>query len=84
MSTAKPRKEAVVRPNYNTWQNTVYVLRGAWRRNSDRLFKILLVIFAVLILVALITLLGQLIFGDSILFRLFENKFRVIGTEKLG
>ncbi len=59
-------------------------IRRAWHQNKKRLFNVLLVIFLITIVLAILILLGQLIFGDVVLFSMLENKFRTIGTEILG
>ena len=56
---------------------------GIWRRNRDRLFRVLLVICILLVLVALAMLVTQLIFGEIPWLRLFRHTFDVIGTENL-
>lgn len=58
-------------------------VRGIWRRNRDRLFRVLLVLSVIIVILTLIALLCQLIFGDIPLFRLFEHSMDVIGTETL-
>lgn len=58
-------------------------LKGVWKRNRDRLFRVLLVLCILLVLVALAALVTQMIFGDIPWLRLFQNNFDVIGTENL-
>ena len=58
-------------------------LRGAWQRNRDVLFRVLLRVCAVVAVLALVILISQLIFGDFPLLRLFQNTFETIGTEDL-
>ena len=58
-------------------------LKGFWLRNRDRIFRLLLVLSAVAVVVALIMLISQIIFGDIPLLRLFERAFEQIGTESL-
>ena len=58
-------------------------LRGFWARNKDTLFRIFLVLCILTVVLAVIVLISQLIFGDVPLFRLFQNSFDVIGTENL-
>lgn len=58
-------------------------LKGIWRRNKDRLFRILLVVCILLVVTALAMLVTQLIFGDIPWLRLFYHTFDVIGTENL-
>lgn len=56
---------------------------GAWNRNRDRFFRILLVLSALVVLAALAALITQMIFGEIPWLRLFQNSFDVIGTENL-
>lgn len=56
---------------------------GLWRRNRDRLFRILLILCAVLVLAALAALATQMIYGEVPWLRVFQNTFDVIGTEDL-
>ena len=56
---------------------------GIWRRNRDRLFRVLLVICILLVLVALAMLVTQLIFGEIPWLRLLRHTFDVIGRENL-
>ena len=58
-------------------------IKGIWRRNRDRLFRVLLVICILLVVLALAMLATQLIFGDIPWLRLFRHTFDVIGTENL-
>lgn len=58
-------------------------LKSWWRRNKDRLFRLLMVVCVILVVIAVIVLLSQIIFGDVPLFRIFEHSFDVIGTETL-
>lgn len=58
-------------------------LSGFWQRNRDGLFRALLVVSSVVILVTLVVLISQLIWGDIPLLRIFEHTFDVIGTETL-
>ena len=58
-------------------------LKGCWLRHRDRIFRLLLVLSAVAVVVALIMLISQIIFGDIPLLRLFERAFEQIGTESL-
>lgn len=57
--------------------------KGFWIRNHDRLFKFLLVICASLVIIALLMLITQMIFGDIPWLKLFYNTFDVIGTQNL-
>ena len=57
--------------------------KGAWRRNRDILFRVLLVLCAVLVIVALAALATQMIYGEIPWLRIFQNTFDVIGTENL-
>lgn len=58
-------------------------LQGAWKRNRDLLFRILLVLCTLLGLIALAALVTQMIYGEIPWLRLFQNNFDVIGTENL-
>lgn len=57
--------------------------KGVWHRNKDGLFRLLLVLCGILLIIALIMLISQLIFGDVPLLRLIRNTFDVIGTQNL-
>lgn len=57
--------------------------KGMWRRNQDRLFRFLMIFCVIVVVLALLLLICQLIFGDIPLFRLFRHTFDVIGTENL-
>lgn len=54
-----------------------------FERNRDRFFRILLILCIAALIVTLIMLLSQIIFGEIPLFRLFYNPFKKIGTESL-
>lgn len=56
---------------------------GVWLRNKDRLFRILMILSVTAVVIALLLLISQLIFGDIPLLRLFRHTFDVIGTENL-
>lgn len=56
---------------------------GAWSRNRDTLFRLLLILCVLLLLCAAIMVVSQIIFGDIPLLRLFQHCFDVIGTENL-
>ena len=58
-------------------------IKGMWMRNRDRLFHLLLVLCTILVVVTLVVLITQVIFGEIIWLRLFQNTFDVIGTENL-
>lgn len=58
-------------------------LKGFWLRSKDNLFRLLLVVCIVAVVIALIMLISQIIFGDIPLLRLFKNCFEFIGTERL-
>lgn len=58
-------------------------IKGAWQRNRDMLFRVLLRVCAVVAVLALVILISQLIFGEFPLLRLFQNTFETIGTEDL-
>lgn len=59
-------------------------VKNFWLRNKDRFFRILLVLCMISVIVALLMLLSQLIFGNIPFFRIFENSFGKIGTENLS
>ncbi|MEG0779408.1 MAG: hypothetical protein RR426_02295, partial [Oscillospiraceae bacterium] len=59
-------------------------LRGIWWRNRDRLFHLFLALCVPLVILALVMLVSQLIFGDIPLLRLFRHCFEMIGTESMG
>lgn len=59
-------------------------IRSAWRRNEDRLFRLLLIVSSAAVITALVILITDALFGESFLFKLFENHFSQIGTERLG
>lgn len=58
-------------------------MKGFWLRNRDRIFKILLALCIIAVIITLIMLISQLIFGEIPLLRLFERTFEQIGTENL-
>ena len=58
-------------------------VKGAWQRNRDWLFRLLLIVCGLLVLIALAMLVTQIIFGEVPWLRLFQNTFDVIGTENL-
>lgn len=58
--------------------------RGWWKRNKDRVFRILLVLCVVSAILALVIFVFQLFFKDVPFFRLFEHSFDKIGTERLN
>lgn len=58
-------------------------LLGAWNRNRDILFRILLILCCLLVVAAVAMLISQLIFGEVPWLRLFRHTFDVIGTENL-
>ncbi len=64
--------------------------KGIWRtikswyiRNKDAMFRILLIISAILAILALVSLAAQLLFGDVPWLRIFIRSFERIGTESL-
>lgn len=59
-------------------------IRGFWVRNRDRIFHILLVVCTIALIVTVIMLISQILFGDIPLLRLFRHCFDTIGTEKLN
>lgn len=54
-----------------------------WQDRRDGLFRLLLVLCAVLALAAAAALVSNLLFGEIPLLRLFQHRFDVIGTENL-
>lgn len=72
--TALPEKKATLKQR----------LKGVWIRNRDRIFRVLLVVCAIVLIVALIMLISQILFGDIPLLRLFRHCFDTIGTEQLN
>lgn len=71
--TAAPKKEKGIRRK----------LMRLWNKNQDTVFRILLVICVVLAVLAAVSLICQLVFGDIPWLRIFFNGFKVIGTESL-
>ncbi len=59
-------------------------VKNFWLRNKDTFFRILLVLCTITVIVALLMLISQLVFGSIPFFRIFENSFGNIGTENLG
>lgn len=58
-------------------------LKGIWHRNKDRWFRCLLIASVGIVVVTILVLLSQLIFGEVPLFRLFDHSMDVVGTERL-
>lgn len=58
-------------------------VKKLWNNNKDRLFRVLLFLCVAAVIIALVCLLSQLIFGDIPFLRLFEHSFDVIGTQTL-
>lgn len=56
---------------------------GWVRQRRDPLFRLMLTAAAALVVIALILLLSQVIFGDTSILRIFQNGFETIGTESL-
>lgn len=59
-------------------------MKSLWQKNKDQAFRILLVLSVTLVILALIVLISQVIFGNVPVFRIFERCFDKIGTEKLN
>ena len=59
-------------------------LRDMYLRNRDLLFSILLRVAIVLAVIALLSLVSQLIFGDVLWLSFLYNHFKIIGTEDLS
>lgn len=72
--TAAPEKKQGIRTRLSAW----------FLAYKDTLFRILLFICSFLAVLAVVTFLTQLIFGDAPWLRLFTNGFEVIGTERLS
>lgn len=51
--------------------------------HKDRLFRVLLIVCLALILLVLVSLVTQVLFGEAPWLRIFSNHFRIIGTENL-
>ncbi len=58
-------------------------LKAFWLRNKDRIFRLLLILCVIAVVLAVVMLISQLIFGNIPLLRLFERCFEQIGTEHL-
>lgn len=57
--------------------------KAFWLRNKDRIFHLLLVLCVIAVILAVVMLISQLIFGGIPLLRLFQRCFERIGTEDL-
>lgn len=58
-------------------------LRGMVQRNRDRLFRWLLAFCTVVVIITLLMMVSQALFGDIPFLRLFQHRFDWIGTELL-
>lgn len=58
-------------------------LKNAARKRKDGFLRIVFIICAIIIVIALITLITELIVGDAAFFRIFSNPFKTIGTETM-
>lgn len=54
-----------------------------FRERKDFFFRILMACCIILVVLALISLISQIFFGQNILHRMFFNSFKVIGTESM-
>ena len=61
----------------------INTIKAWYYRNKDGMFRILLVISAILAILALVSLITQLLFGDVPWLRVFLRSFEKIGTESL-
>ncbi|MCR5467371.1 MAG: hypothetical protein K6F37_00280 [Lachnospiraceae bacterium] len=59
-------------------------IKNVYMRNRDRIFAILLRISVILVVIALLSLISQIIFGDVLWLSFLYNHFKVIGTENLS
>ena len=71
--TAVPKKKRGIRKRIKAW----------FVRRQDGLFRLLLCICLFLAILALVSLISQLLFGDIPWLRLLFNGFKTIGTESL-
>ena len=58
-------------------------IKKIFRKNKHRLLRILITLCIIAIIVAIIMIVSQLVFGDIPFLRLFINSFEKIGTESL-
>jgi hypothetical protein len=59
-------------------------IRDLFMRNRDTLFGIVLRISTVLVIIALLSLISQILFGDVLWLAFLYNHFKIIGTENLA
>jgi hypothetical protein len=59
-------------------------LRDLYMRNRDTLFGVLLRVSVVLLVIALLSLVSQILFGDILWLSFLINHFKIIGTENLA
>jgi hypothetical protein len=59
-------------------------IRDLFMRNRDTLFAILLRVAIVLTVIALLSLISQILFGDVLWLAFLYNHFKIIGTENLA
>ncbi len=64
-------------------QSFLTSIKYFFKRNKDAIFRVLLWVCAILLIIVLISLISQLIFGDIPFLRIFTNGFKMIGTESL-
>lgn len=58
-------------------------LSAAIKGSKDKILKILVALCLILIVIAVVLMLSQFIYGEIPLLRLFQNSFQTIGTESL-
>lgn len=66
-----------VDPKKENWMKRIRSYLG---RNKDNLFRVLLTISVIMVVLMLLIVVSQALFGDVPIFRLFKNAFEVIGT----
>ncbi|MCR4704948.1 MAG: hypothetical protein K5641_02670 [Lachnospiraceae bacterium] len=64
-------------------QSLIRSVRFFFKRNKDIIFRVLFWICMILLVLVLVSLISQLIFGDIPFLRIFFNSFETIGTESL-
>ncbi|MEG1942593.1 MAG: hypothetical protein RR049_02160 [Angelakisella sp.] len=69
-----------VDPQKQSWRKR---LLDYLERNKDSLFRIMLVVCAIMVVLTLLIIGSQALFGDIPIFRLLKNGFEVIGTRSM-
>ena len=59
-------------------------IKNLFMRNRDRIFGVLLVISLILVIIAVLSLISQILFGDVLWLSFLYNHFKIIGTENLA